>query len=179
MAFKGFGAGKETVVNKNTSLACVALTLLAGQAVAKSALSPEAIIAEINRNGATATVRRLWGTADASAWNAVADHIMRGEAAWIALVPKLAAGADAATAEDLGIDLAYALPKNPLAVLRAIDPADGFVIGASRVCSVPFIEPSARFQRRYKARAIAAVSRVKDPKLSKVQRDCLSVLRGS
>jgi len=160
-------------------LVCTAATLLAGGAFAKSALNPDAIVAEIDRHGATATVLRLWGTTDATTWNTVANHIVRGEAAWIALVPKLAPGADGAAAEDLGIDLAYALPKNPVGVLRAIDPQDGFVIGVRRVCSVPFIEPSARFRRLYKARAIAAVSRVKDPRLSKVKHDCLSGLRGS
>jgi hypothetical protein len=106
------------------------------------------------------------------------NHIARGEVAWIALVPKLAAGADGAAAEDLGIDLAEALPNNPLAVLRVIDVQDRSpILGPSRVCGIPFIEPQPGVVDRNRRKALTAVSAVRGGRLFKVRQDCLSALR--
>ena len=99
-----------------------------------------------------------------------------GDARWIALAPKLAPGSDAGSAEDLGISLAFSLPRNPRAVLAALDPADGHVLGAGRVCGMPFIEDTVKDRPAYKRHAIHAVKTVTDPRLSKVRLACLREL---
>ena len=99
--------------------------------LAVSAPSPAAIRDSIKREGAKATIADL---AKADQWDAVSDRMDSGSADWIALAPLLASGSDAGSAEDLGISLAFSLPKNPNAVLAALDPANGPVIGADRVC---------------------------------------------
>ncbi|RDJ98303.1 hypothetical protein DLM46_33875 [Paraburkholderia lacunae] len=111
-----------------------------------------------------------------SEWDSVLTHIDSGNAAWVALVPKLAAGTDGGNSEDLGIGLAYALPKNPKAVLQAIDPDNGPVLGVSRVCSAPFIEDTVKDIPAYIKRAKVALSKVRDPSLQDVKKACLAEL---
>jgi hypothetical protein len=95
------------------------------------------------------------------------------------LAPRLAPGTDAESSEDMGIVLARALPRNPSAVLGALDLRDGPVLGPSRVCGVPFIEPSPAFVHSYTTRALAAVSGVRAPRLDDARKACLSALRRS
>ncbi|WP_028225334.1 hypothetical protein [Paraburkholderia ferrariae] len=106
------------------------------------------------------------------------DKIGSGQSQWIALAPKLAKGADASNAEGLGIELAYALPKNPTAVLGVVDPVDGdgHSLQVSRVCGIPFIET---IPRGYKAKALRAVEKVSDPQLQQIKARCLKALENS
>lgn len=83
-----------------------------------------------------------------SEWDNVLTHIDSGSDACIALVPELAEGTDGSNSEDLGIGLAYVLPKNAKAVLSVIVPDNGPVPGVSRVCSAPFIEETVKDSRR-------------------------------
>ena len=124
-------------MNRFALPALTALLLVAGTARAAVPPPPATIAASIRAHGAAATVA---GLLKADQWESVAGKIGSGDARWIALAPPLVPGADGAVAEGLGISLAYALPKNPRAVLAALDPKDGPVIGADQVCSVPFIE---------------------------------------
>ena len=64
-------------------------------------------------------------------WEAITDKMNVGAGEWIALAPLLAPGSDAGSAEDLGISLAFALPKNPRAVLGSgpVKSFAGAVIG--------------------------------------------------
>ena len=100
-----------------------------------------------------------------------------GDARWIALAPKLAPGSDAGSAEDLGISLAFSLPKNPGAVLAALDPADGHILGASRVCGMPFIEDTVKDRPAYKRRSIHALEEVSAPTLAQTKTACLRDLK--
>lgn len=138
------------------------------------------ISAEINASSAKAVVNRLTsGHVDAMGqtdWSRTMDQILNGRLAYIALAPKLAPGTDAASAEDLGIALAHALPVAPAAVLRVIDRRDGPVLGVSRVCGVPFTEPSTRDVSGYLAAAQSAVGQVNTPRLRRVKAACLAQL---
>lgn len=158
-------------------LALPALTLLlfAGQqAAADSSPTPARIAASIERRGAEATIAVL---AKDEQWDRVADRMASGDARWIALAPKLAPGSDAGSAEDLGISLAFSLPKNPSAVLAALDPANGHVIGVERVCGMPFIEDTVKDRPAYKRRALRAVAAVLAPALAQPRAACLRKLR--
>jgi hypothetical protein len=138
---------------------------------AATPLNPRAIAADIAAHGADAVVTRLFTHGD---YDRVLDHIDKGEAEWVALAPKLAPGTDAGTAESLVIALAFALPKNPRAVLPLITGKDAFPV--EDVCGAPFIEGTIGDIPAYVKKAKAAVSRVSDPKLAKAKAACLAQL---
>ena len=150
-----------------------ALALLtANDALAAVALTPEGIARDIEANGAKAVVDRLWNSGD---YDRLLDHIDKGTSAWVALAPKLAAGTDAGSSEELSIALAYALPRNPEAVLAVLDPKNA-ALEPDMVCSAPFIEDTVKDIPRYIKRTKAAVSRVKAPSLQENKAACLAVL---
>jgi hypothetical protein len=151
----------------------LALALVAGtDALAATALSPEGIAQDIEANGAKAVVDRLWNSGD---YDRLLDHIDKGTSAWVALAPKLAAGTDAGSSEGLTIALAYALPRNPEAVLAVLDPKNA-VLKPDMVCGAPFIEDTVKDMPRYIKRAKAAVSRVKVRSLEENKAACLAAL---
>ena len=153
----------------------LALLLLAGQKVsAAPAPTPATIAASIEQRGAEATIAAL---AKAGQWDQVAEDMGSGDGRWIALAPKLAPGSDAGSAEDLGISLAFSLPKNPRAVLDALDPANGHIIGVERVCGMPFIEDTVKDRPAYRRRALRAVASVSAPTLARPRAACLRELR--
>jgi hypothetical protein len=150
------------------------LLLAAGtDAVATTALSPERILRDIEAEGARAVVDRLWTSGD---YDRVLGHIDTGEPAWIALAPKLAPGAAAGSSDELTVALAYALPKNPLAVLAVLDPASP-VIGPRNVCSAPFGADTDGEIHRYARRARAAIARVAGAASHEMKAACLAALR--
>ncbi|HEX3918362.1 MAG TPA: hypothetical protein VHW60_13575 [Caulobacteraceae bacterium] len=124
----------------------------------------------IVRYGARATVSALF---DQKRWDYVAGRIGEGDAAWVALAPKLAPGADAGTAEELPIELAFALPLNPAAVLAAVHTG---AFEVSDVCGAPFIEDTVKDIPGYLRKATAAVARVTDPALAATKAACLQTL---
>ena len=71
--------------------------------------------------------------------------------------------------------MAYALPRNPQAVLSVLD-AKSYVLEPERVCSAPFIEDAVKDIPRYVKRAKAAVSRVTAPPLQDNKAACLAAL---
>ncbi|MFM0181746.1 hypothetical protein PQR52_24985 [Paraburkholderia aspalathi] len=157
---------------KRASAFTLLLALACSTANASAQISPSVLAKQINDKGAKATV----STMSESEWDNVLTHIDSGNAAWIALVPKLAEGTDGGNSEDLGIGLAYALPKNAKAVLSAIDPDNGPVLGVGRVCSAPFIEDTVKDIPAYIKRAEVALNRVRDPSLQDVKKACLAEL---
>lgn len=132
--------------------------------------TPAAVAASLARDGPRATVNALF---DQHRWDYVSGRIGAGDAAWIALAPRLAAGADAGTAEDLPIALAFALPRNAPAVLAAVR-SGAFDVGD--VCGAPFIEGTMDDLPRYLRRATAAVAAVRAPDLAETRRACLAAL---
>jgi hypothetical protein len=158
-------------------LAMVALVVLAtgGMAMAASKPNLEEVRLRFRRDGPEATNRWLNDTGQS---DAILDHMDRGEAGWIALASQLATdNGGVAITEGLPIALAWALPRNPTAVLKAIDPSDRHSFSVHDVCGQPFIEPTRSFMRHYKRRALAAVTSVDDPRLRVVRDACLRVLR--
>lgn len=103
-------------------------------------------------------------------------RIESGASSWIALAPRIAQGADAANAEGLTIELAFALPKNAKAVLSVVTLHDDVMLGADRVCGVPFIEDTVKDLPAYKRKAVRAVRAVSDPGLQTIKQACLSAL---
>jgi hypothetical protein len=154
-----------------TRLAILSATLILAAAAAPS---PAAIQVTIAQRGAKAVVAELLQRGQ---WETVSTNIATGSPAWLALAPQLAPGVDAGPSEELGIDLAYALPKNPTGVLHvAIEHnyTDGGPIGIGRVCSAPFIEPTSL--QGYLTQAIRAVGQVTDPAVTSKKLTCLATL---
>lgn len=141
---------------------------------AAASLSPGRIAEDIAAHGAQAVVARLAAHGD---YDRVLGHIDAGEGPWIALAPQLSPGADAGNAEALVISLAFALPKNPAAVLAVLSGKDGFPI--DDVCGAPFIEGTLRDIGAYVRKAEAAVSRVTTPALQDAKKACLAQLQKS
>lgn len=154
--------------------AAAALLLIAHVASAALPLTPSSIAADVREHGAKATVDALL---KAREWDGVADKMGGGDSRWIALAPMLAPGSDAGSAEDLGISLAFSLPLNAPAVLAALDPANGPIVGAQRVCEMPFIEDTVTDLAGYKRQAIRAVEAVRGASLVPRRNACLAVLR--
>jgi hypothetical protein len=132
--------------------------------------TPAEIGDSIARYGAQATVNALF---DQNRWDYVADEIGTGKAAWVSLAARLAPGADAGTAEELPISLAFGLPLGPAAVLAAVQSG---AFDVEDVCGAPFIEGTVRDLPVYIRRATVAVSKVSDPALAATRAACLVAL---
>jgi hypothetical protein len=139
-----------------------------------------ALSAEIDTKSAREVVNRLGNSPHNAGgennWSRLVEQMWNGHAAYIALAPKLAPGTDAGTAEDLGIALAHALPLVPSAVLSAIDPNNGPVLGVRRVCGVPFIEGTVKDIPGYIRAAQSSAGKVTSPQLQAVKAACLKQL---
>ena len=147
------------------------VTLSSAQAA--PGLDPHIVQRQIQTAGADATVNSL----DRSGrMDQILTRIGRGDGRWIALAPTLAPGTDGADAEGLSIELARALPVNPAAVLRVIEPGAG-VLGIEQVCGTPFIEPPPGYDRAYLKRALKAVARISRPDLLVKRQACLAELK--
>ncbi|QCP54382.1 hypothetical protein FAZ95_36190 [Trinickia violacea] len=156
-------------MRRNLSSA-LALFVLASPAFAAT-LTPAQIERDIRVHGARVTVQSLDREGK---FNAVLDRIASGKAAWVRLAPGLAQGTDAGDSTGLTVALARALPKNPTAVLAALD--EGPVIGPAAVCGVPFIEPSPQEVHEYLGRAIPAVTHVEPSDRLAHRSACLEAL---
>jgi len=134
--------------------------------------TPAEITGSLSRYGARATVSALFAQ---RRWDFVSDRIGAGEAPYVALAVKLAPGADAGTAEDLPIALAFALPRNAPAVLAVLAaPESRFDV--AEVCDAPFIEDTVSDIPAWRRQAAAAVRRVADPRLGAVKTACLAAI---
>jgi opacity protein-like surface antigen len=140
-------------------------------ALAAAWLTPQVIAADIAAHGADAVVSRLFRSGD---YDRVLDRIDSGDAEWVALAPKLAPGTDAGTAEALIISLAFALPKNPQAVLALLSGKASFAV--EDVCGAPFIEGTVKDVPSYVRKTRAAVSRVTEARLASAKSACLAAL---
>lgn len=94
--------------------------------IASGTATPAEISASIDRQGAYAFVASL--DSDESDW--LVTQIGTGKNAWVELAPRLALGSDASVSTGLIIALARALPRNPAAVLKAVDPEKATAISS-------------------------------------------------
>jgi len=147
--------------------------LIAAAGATAQSMTAGSIAAEIGSEGARPVVQRLWNSGE---FGRVLDAIATGDSEWIALSPELASGADGAAGEGLGIALARALPKNPAAVLSALD-AELPAISIARVCGLPFVEGSIQDIESYRREAEAALEQVRGAALQDRKADCLADLR--
>lgn len=138
--------------------------------VASAELTPSAMRALLEEQGAADVVQSL----DEPSWAALLAHVEAGERGWIDLVPLLAPGTDAGTAESLLITLSRALKANARGVLTVLaqdhySPAD--------VCGDNDTDVSAIEVARFIDEALVKVAAVLDPELAEVRKACLSALR--
>ncbi|MBE7210031.1 MAG: hypothetical protein INR65_03340 [Gluconacetobacter diazotrophicus] len=57
--------------------------------------------------------------------------------------------------------------------VAAVDPRDGHILGAKRVCGMPFIEGTMKDRPAYRRKAVAPVRGVTDPELASAWTTCL------
>jgi len=98
----------------------------------------------------------------------VCERISTGEPKWLEVARRLRPASDAASSLSLDYAVARAIPKHPERVLALID--KGFSL--ERVCTSPFIEPETGVAQNYQRRAVAALARVRDPKLTGLASSC-------
>ncbi|MDB5536224.1 MAG: hypothetical protein JWQ65_1099 [Devosia sp.] len=149
------------------TLAFVALTFpaLAGD------LTPDLIRAMLAKESPTAVVQSLDdGDAENNPWFSVLDRIETGDQDWIDLVPLLAPGTDAGTAEGLVITLSRTLKTNAPAVFKLI--ADGqFTV--EDICVDNDIEVPLTDYIAFLDNIVVTVAAVLDPALLDVRNACL------
>lgn len=141
--------------------------------IASGTATPAEISASIDRQGAYAFVASL--DSDESDW--LVTQIGTGKNAWVELAPRLALGSDASVSTGLIIALARALPRNPAAVLKAVDPEEGdsHILAISRVCGLPFLEGTT--PKGYREKALHAVSTATRAN-PQIRARCLKALHG-
>ncbi|MEO8684335.1 MAG: hypothetical protein ABI414_05780 [Devosia sp.] len=156
-------------------LAAMLVTLCAAPALADGPLTADALRAMIAARGATTVVQSLDnGDDENNPWFGVLDHIEAGEPDWIELVPLLAPGTDAGTAESLVITLSRGLKTNPAAILRIV--VDEDLHNIADLCQDNDIEVSDAEVAAFTDKAIAAVTAITDPALAEARSACLAQL---
>lgn len=147
----------------------------AGPRFENADLTAASVRMAIDRYGANAVVRELWGRETDNGFAVVLDRIAAGDQEWLDLVPLLDPGADGHASESLLEAQSLALAVNPIGVLRLISPART----VSQICMMRQIEPTqAEFENFYE-RTIAAVQAVSAPDLQRVKAACLNELQDS
>jgi hypothetical protein len=135
------------------------------RAVLEKSPAPDKVIKQFNKDGNLDTIL---------------NNISKGDKSWIELTPLIQKGTDAGSSEDLIISLAYALPRNPSAVLSILaqeDPNTNMPIQIYPVCSAPFIEPEPHTLTNYLLETIAAIEREKGKVDEKTRVRCLAELK--
>jgi hypothetical protein len=155
-------------------LGVAALATIPTRLGARPTVNPATLVRDIDARGPRAVIATLARTGQ---WDGVVRHIDGGGDAWLAVAAKLAPGSDAGSAEDLGISLATALPRNAAGVLRIMRLDGHNPLRAARVCGLPFIEQPKAQTDTYRASAVDAVTRVSDPALADRRSRCLAALR--
>lgn len=158
-----------------TTITTLALTLTTGCAFA-GGLPKTA--KQVDKKAAEMGAKTFLDSLNEGQLDKLYSRIKNGASDWVALAPKLAEGADAANAEGLPIVLAYALPKNPAAVLSVITDDDG-LISAKKVCSMPFIEDTASHLAAYKKQTLRKLASQTDPSLLKAKANCEGILKAT
>ena len=138
--------------------------------------TPKVIGLIIKKHGAPQAIKILTnahrGGREFGDYYIVLSGVSSGDRRWLALVPRLKAGTDAATSLALIVSVAEALPRNPMAVLSLIKANPSW----QNVCTYPMIEPTKAEQRIYFRKAIPAVRSVRDPTLRSTTNRCLANL---
>lgn len=126
---------------------------------------------DIEVSGASSVVKQL-RSGKGGAWQAVLRNVETGRRDWLRVAEQLLNGTDAGNTESLYFAISLALTRNPEAVLPILGPE----IPAGKICTVPYIEPSQKTEREYRAKARAALDRVTKPGLTARKEMCLKEL---
>jgi len=126
---------------------------------------------DIAVNGASSVVKQL-RSGKGTAWQDVLRNVETGRVAWLRVAQQLLKGTDAGNTESLYFAVSLALTRNPEAVLPMLGPE----IPAGKICTVPYIEPSEKTEREYRAKARAALDRIAQPELTARKEMCLKEL---
>ena len=156
-----------------TSVVATAAVLLSCPAAAQltASSSPTDVLAAIRANGSSKVLSDLWQ--DDAVFNALLEHVDRGETKWFGVWLKLREHADGGVSESIDMAFARAIPRAPRSVLRLV----GHGLQLDFVCTSPFIEPEPGVAENYEREALRALSRVKDPDLQQVAKDCAKGVR--
>jgi hypothetical protein len=153
--------------------ACVLLAALVIVAEPALAITADAVLNLVHRQGAHATVAALVGTED---WEQVIEGVASGHADWLRVAEECLPGADAGANSELRDAVAWALPIAPAPVLGLVSrkKADW-----SYVCSGPPVDFPVGGSASYFQRAITAVTSVKEEALQGTRDYCLSQLKSA
>jgi hypothetical protein len=137
-------------------------------------VTPAEVEAMLSKQTPQQVVNALWGQDEASnRWDTVSSGIAKGDPAWLALAPRIAAGTDAGTSLDFGMAVQDLVTVNAPAALRLmveLKQDAGF-------CNENGVEVPAEQARAYFQAATAAVEAVNDPALQQIKGQCLAELR--
>lgn len=147
-----------------------AVTAPFGPVEAGPTLTARTLADRIRQDGAQKTAEAL--TRDHE-WPRVRRAVAAGWQNWIATMPDLLPQADQRTAQGLQRALRQALPRSPGAVLAALDPKNGPLLGGQTICR-PDGMPAT-----WRARTTRAVRAVHDIHLINQGGDCLRALHAA
>ncbi|MBF5043422.1 hypothetical protein FGE12_13575 [Aggregicoccus sp. 17bor-14] len=133
--------------------------------------SADALLREVDRDGAQQVVTRLWNAP--GQWESLCARVQSGAAAWIEVARRLRPGTDAGPSEDLAISLALALPEAPENVLHLVV---GDLLPLETVCTPPHLEPASGVAERWTERALKALGQVEAPALRERRDACRAML---
>ena len=155
--------------------ACILLLL----AVSFSALAtefsrrstPEEVSLSIRTEGADKVLSKLWG--NSAVFEALLQHVDRGERPWFGVWLALHKHSDGAISESIDTAFARAIPRAPDAILRLI----GHGLELNRVCTSPFFEPEPGVAEAYERSALRVLAQVKEQSLQAVATECAKRVR--
>lgn len=126
---------------------------------------------DIKANGAVAVVKQLKSRKGEN-WTKVVRKVESGNADWLHVAGELLKATDAGDTESLHFALSIALTHNAEAVLSMLGPE----VPLERICTVPYIEASAKVEQEYRSKARAAISKILKPELTLRKDACLKEL---
>lgn len=148
-----------------------ALVVTSAAAQTTESATPNQVMQDISESGAKEVLSSLWQ--DQRVFDALLQHVERGERNWFAPWVALRRHADAAAAESIDIAFARAIPKAPDAVMSLV----GNGLQLEHVCTSPFIEPETGVAEEYERSAVRALARVRDSELRPRAEACARRIR--
>ena len=135
------------------------------------------LLQEIEKKGASAVVRRLWGQSD---WEVLTRSIASGQPAWIDVALKLRGASDAGASSELHDALFEALGRNPTYILQVVG-MNGAVYSPVQLEDIcrGRADPLTTYEEAIAelSRTTDAVEKVKNKKLQEKKNICIEELR--
>ena len=157
----------RVIRRRSAVLALLAAVATAGLGASSSELTAAELLNRIDQEGGDRVLRNLW--AEQQPFDYVCAQIATGDSEWLKVASKLRSFSDAGASLSLDISMAQALPKEPAAVLTAIE----HPWRLEMICGAPFIEPPAEEVRAYIEHAVTALSKPLPAPLEEKRVACL------